>query len=158
MLYPPDALTASLSTTNVGGTSCGTLIATSTQEQTILSGTIFTDNNAQQDIRFASSSALYFKTINQNGGQVFIPVVFKNTAVVCSRSNNATDFFSVTYVPYNIFTSPTTTQVFIGNASTTPVEVSTNQNSYYTVAILFVTCTVLLLDLARRIFAKPHRL
>jgi len=105
MQYPSDAITSSIDTTGVAGTTCGTLVSSSSTTQTILSGYIV----IEQDLNNATikiGSAPYLQTEKKTKApSIQAPVVFTNQAITCTRANGEDAQFTVVYLKRNIFTT-----------------------------------------------------
>lgn len=165
MIYPPDALSATLHTTGAG-TTCGTLLATSTDPYTLLAGYILSDSNLAADITIGSST-VYLE--NHGGlGEAYItaPVIFQNQAVICHRGSNQGAQFTIIYVPRALSATSTIEYTHINDQPLSVISTSTitnldtsrlSINTSYFVIILIILATILLFDLLRRLFAPKKR-
>jgi len=100
-VFPPDAITSIIDTNGISGTTCGNLVATSTDAQTLLYGQLLTDNNGFSEIKIGTPVYLRARADRFNP-ETFAPVVFTNQAITCTRPSGAATLATVVYIPRDI--------------------------------------------------------
>ena len=147
MLFPIDSLVAQINTSGAG-TTCGTLISSTSTEMTILSAQIISNNNAESQILVGST--IIEKSLEKNPAtQSYFPYVFRNQSVTCTRPTGANTLNRIVYVPYNVRLTPSSTLVSVTEGSTTPAIVNGYTrgelvNGFFLLAILVMISYALL--------------
>jgi len=110
MIFPPDAITSIIDTTGIAGTTCGTLVASSTTAQTLLYSNMITDAAANTNAILIGTSTINSVQGANRPQDIFHNIVFTNKDITCTRSLNADSLYQVVYIPRDISISSTSTE------------------------------------------------
>lgn len=98
--YPNDAIGLVLPVSGAGSV-CPDILSATNTPRTLLYARLNSSTGGASSLSIGTST-LYLSNQSQNVAEKYVPIVYTNEALICTRQNNQSVVFSVVYVNYDL--------------------------------------------------------